>query len=40
MAPQVRAVNQLMIVVKEGQPAKLECEVVAVSLPVDIFLNN
>ncbi len=39
MAPQVRAVNQL-IEVKEGQPAKLECEVVAGSPLVYIFLNN
>ncbi len=36
MAPQVRAVNQL-IEVKEGQPAKLECEVVAGSPPIHIF---
>jgi hypothetical protein len=36
VAPQVRAVNQL-IEVKEGQPAKLECEVVAGSLPIHIF---
>ncbi len=39
MAPQVLAVNQV-IEVKEGQPAKLVCEVVAGSLPVYIFLNN
>jgi hypothetical protein len=36
VAPQVRAVNQL-IEVKEGQPAKLECEVVAGSPPIHIF---
>ncbi len=36
MAPQVRAVNQMMEV-KEGQPAKLECEVVAGSPPIHIF---
>jgi hypothetical protein len=39
LAPQVRAVYQL-IEVKEGQPAKPECEVVAGSPPVYIFLNN
>jgi hypothetical protein len=39
VAPQVQAVNQL-IEVKEGQPTKLECEVVASSPPVYIFLNN
>jgi hypothetical protein len=36
VAPQVRAVNQL-IEVKEGQPAKLECEVVAGSPPIHVF---